>query len=124
MGNGHAGWFAYHVVILRPDLFRKAATQSPVYGNEFRAPLLELIENSDQADYSSHADGDFVIEWTDHEYRDPAGLTPGQLLKEALAKRGYEPVASEVPGGFGWGTWRQTTGRILESLFPLAGDRR
>ncbi|MCP4204516.1 MAG: hypothetical protein GY769_21615, partial [bacterium] len=61
--------------------------------------------------------------WTDHEYRDPAGLTPGQLLKEALAKRGYEPGTSEIPGGSGWGTWRQTTGRILESLFPLAGDR-
>ncbi len=114
MGNHFAGWFAVHVVIQRPDLFRKAATQSPVYSNWGRAPMLELIEKSAKADH------DFVIEWTDHEYRDRQGLTPGQLLEEALVKKGYAPVAHQIPGGLGWPTWRQTTGRILESLFPQA----
>lgn len=113
MGNHFAGWFAFYYAIARPDLFRKAATQSPVYGNDARDRVPELIAESERADYV------FVVEWTAHDYRDPEGLTAGQLLKEALVKKGYEPVASEIPGGSGWTTWRQSTDRILEALFPL-----
>ncbi len=121
MGNHFAGWSAFHVVLLRPDLFRKAATQSSIYSNWGRVPMLELIEKSSQSDGVPPAPlpgYDFVIEWTDHEYRDREGLTPGQLLEQALVKQGYQPVTHQIPGGPGWGTWRQTTGRILETLFP------
>ena len=112
MGNSFSGWFAYGLVIQRPDLFGKAASQSPVYGSGRRDRLIDLIRASDKAGQT------FVLQWTGHEYRDQEGLTAGELLRSTLQQKGYEPVANEIPGGSGWGTWRQHTDRLLESLFP------
>jgi outer membrane protein assembly factor BamB len=118
MGNSFSGWFVNRLVIQRPDLFSKAATQSPVYGTGRRDALIELIDATDKTDLT------FVVQWTAHEYRDPEGRTAGELLRATLQQKGYEPVANEIPGGLGWPTWRQTTNGLLESLFPLGRTPR
>lgn len=113
MGNGFAGWFVSYVVVSRPDLFGKVATQSPIYGDAHKARLLDLIATADPAGL------EFFIAWTPHETRMPDGGTIGQLLESALVERGYAPVTLEMPGGAGWGTSRQHTDQLLETLFPL-----
>jgi enterochelin esterase family protein len=115
MGNSFAGWFAFGLVIERPDLFSKAATQSPVYGTGRRDPLIELIAAAEKTEQT------FVIQWTRHEHRDPEGRTAGQLLEATLQEKGYEPAVHEIPGGVGWNTWRQNTDHLLKSLFPSVG---
>lgn len=116
VGTSFTGWMAFHLVFERPDLFRKAATQSVVYGNNTRDVLLQKIE---QSELQGQVDLDFYINWTPHEYKDREGRFPGQVLAEALEKKGFRPVTREVAGGSGWGSWRQTTDQVLETLFPL-----
>jgi enterochelin esterase-like enzyme len=110
MGNEFAGLFAFYVVIQRPDLFSMVAAQSPI-ASSFAERLFAAIDDAAKTDLS------FVIEWTDHEHKSQ-GRTAGERITELLVKKGYEPTTRVIPGGFGWGAWRQSNDHILQTLFP------
>ncbi|MCP4663697.1 MAG: PQQ-binding-like beta-propeller repeat protein [bacterium] len=116
VGTSFTGWMSFYLVFERPGLFHKAATQSAIYGNDDPDMLLQTIEKHEMDD---QVDLDFYINWTPHEFKDQEGRFPGRLLAETLEKQGFKPVTQEVAGGSGWGSWRQTTDRVLEALFPL-----
>ena len=40
---------------------------------------------------------------------------------DLMRSRGYDPVTHVAPGGWGWGSWKNGTGRVLTALFPADG---
>jgi len=74
----------------------------------------------------SSAPIEVYLEWGLHDLRSPHEAmdmrTSSREAFDLLAGRGYEPMGGEVFDSTDWGSWRNRTAVLLESLFPLEGE--
>jgi len=124
IGGYSGGAVSIYITLGRPDLFGKAAVQSLLLG-DLEDPIVSLVEQGEKRDLR------FYVEWSLHDLN--AGsqtdrAADSRRLVELLGKGGYEPTTRETVQGVGWSEvapaimwlgWRQSTDRILETLFPL-----
>jgi enterochelin esterase-like enzyme len=118
-GVGLSGVSAFFAAFRYPETFGALATQS----------LSALTEQEDELAALLDGAGDPPLRiyqgWGRYDLR---GSVEGwdmaeanRRLAERLRARGYAPAGGEALDGHGWGSWKNRTDRVLETLFPLAG---
>ncbi|MCP4653874.1 MAG: PQQ-binding-like beta-propeller repeat protein, partial [bacterium] len=126
MGTFNAAAISIFAALKRPDLFGRVAVQSLLLG-ELEDEIVALIEEGEKRDLRVY------VEWSLYDLKaqeEPIFDARGdsRRLVSLLEKRGYQPTAREIVQGIGWSEtapnifwtgWRQSTGPILETLFPV-----
>ena len=100
-----------------PETFGKVASQSAYLvaplDQEAKTLIAKLDKNSVQ----------LYLDWGKYDFRsDTDGwstVKDCRNLSEFLTKENYAFVGGELNDGFGWANWRNRTGKILETFFPL-----
>ncbi len=111
MGGDEGGYAAIHTAFRYPGTAAMIAGQSTHLfpaggGNE----LVELVRSSEKFGIR------FYLDWSTYDQRG-GGFDWKDLNKnfvKLLHEKGYDVVTDEVHEGFGWGSWRNRTDRILE----------
>ena len=103
-----------------PNVFGKAAMQSPYLGPGAEDALVELVQSGKGSGV------EFYLDWNRYEHR---SVDWGYDVREEstrlaalLEENGHTLAGGEVLDSHGWGSWRSRTDRILEALFPAKPD--
>jgi len=117
MGAGDAGFGAMFGSFTKPGVFGKIASQSAFLLTSQENALYALLRNTQQPGVQIYLD------WGKYDIQSPL---EGWSIAAANAKLGryltehkYAYTGGEVNEGFGWGSWRNRTDKILEAFFPL-----
>ena len=117
MGTGGFGLTAIYATVLHPDVFGRAAAQSPDLGDVARHAFFRELEDGTLRDTS------YYVDWNRYEDRNrDRGYDfreDGRRLWAALETAGYPVSGGEALDSHGWGSWRSRTDELLAALFPL-----
>jgi len=115
MGGDEGGYAAYYAAFKNPDVFRNAASQSGhLMPNAGGTELRELIAGTKGVSMKLYQD------WGKYDLNYNANLRWTDLNRDFnkfLKQQGYEVAGGEWNQGFGWASWRNRTGLILETFF-------
>lgn len=121
LGVASGGYAAIYTAFRFPRVFGAVAGQSSqLYGPLGGDALVALIESSPRLDTR------FYLEWGLYDLRGRGvqrreGLFDWRRdnaeMAQRLRRRGHRVVESEIPQGWGWGSWRNRTDTVLEFLF-------
>ncbi|MFQ5526395.1 MAG: PQQ-binding-like beta-propeller repeat protein [Thermoanaerobaculia bacterium] len=117
MGHRGYGLTSAYLALTNPNVFGKAAIQSPQIGLGYEDAFRALL--------STEAGNliTFYLDWNRREARDiDAGFDLQQesrAFADALLANEIAFTGGERNDSFGWAGWRTRTDRILETLFPL-----
>jgi len=124
MGGYTRGAVSIYITLKQPKVFGKAAAQSLHMTGDLEAGITGLLETSERSGAR------FYVEWSTHDLKAGANLdcrAESLRLVNLLETHGYNPTAREGVQGVTfsdeaqeiyWAAWRQSTDRILETLFP------
>jgi enterochelin esterase-like enzyme len=116
LGADYAGVVALYSALHFPGTWGRLALQSVPLQPPWGEALLEKAGEPDQPPV------DLYLDWGRWEFRSVArGFDRREDARDLVARlrqRGQGYHGGELPGGSGWGSWRERTGRILEAFFP------
>ena len=123
MGTSEGGHISIHTAIKHPGMFGLVAGQSTSAMWSPGVQLRNLVEQSQKFPVL------FYLDWGKYDERqaetgDTDRIKSNRALVSVLKKKGYKVVAVEANEGFGWGSWRNRTDRILRTFFPLKESTR
>lgn len=121
IGMGWPGFGAALTLLENSELFGILGVQSFFALDEHMTMLHDAIGDNDASTlplriYLEWARWDLITPHEEMNYRE-SSRQAWNLLRE----KGWEPVGGEVWDTTDWGSWRNRTGVMLETLFPLAG---
>ncbi len=116
MGGDEGGFAAFFAAFTYPDKFLNIACQSThFYETAGGAELKKLVEESDKLPINIY------MEWSEnYELRYGNGLSWKDLnvaAHQLLIDKGYKVTAVKTNHGFGFGSWRVNTDKILTKFF-------
>ncbi|MEE9126907.1 MAG: hypothetical protein V3U11_07175 [Planctomycetota bacterium] len=120
-GPGRPGYFsalaALSATFGHPELFGKLGVQSAALFDFARVPLEAQILPAAEMPL------EIYLDWAKYDLRNShenwdLGVLNRQMY-ELLKRRGYKPAGGEAHDGAGWSGWRNRTGDLLASLFPM-----
>jgi outer membrane protein assembly factor BamB len=121
LGVADGGAMAVYVLLEAPDVFGMSASQSTLLRPPVSDELADLIAGAEKLPRKIHVDvrrHDLLIE--------DAGIdaaADSRRLIDDLEQAGFEVRVREVPGAWGWSSWRARLDDVLGYLFPAAeGD--
>jgi outer membrane protein assembly factor BamB len=124
LGGFSGGAASIYIAFKRPGIFGKAAVQSLSLG-EAEDEITALIQEGGGQSLR------FYVEWSSHDLKSGTEMdcrADSRRLVALLEKHGHSLIALETVQGIGWSErapailwagWRQSSDRILETLFPL-----
>ena len=123
MGTSEGGHVSIYTALKQPGIFGLVAGQSTSAMWSAGVQLRNLVEESQKSRVL------FYLDWGKYDERqaetgDTDRIKTNRALVSALRKEGYKVVAVEANEGFGWGSWRNRTDRILKTFFPLEESTR
>lgn len=101
LGTSYGGVCATYFALMRPDIFKLIAIQSPAYSGAPR--LEEIYKNSEK-----HNQKVFITSGTIND-----GVDLTRKVRDILKSDGYEIMYKEVNEGHSWGNWRALLDDIL-----------
>lgn len=111
------GLTAAYGVAAHPDVFGKAAMQSPSLEDVTRHALFARLAEDPPREAR------FYLDWNRYEAHDADQgydfAVYGTTLDAALREAGCQVTGGEALDGHGWGSWRARTDDVLVALFPL-----
>ena len=124
MGAGQGGVAAIYASLFYPQVFGKVAAQSPALFFNPGSDLLSVVRDQDPRPV------EFYVDWNRYDLRVRNSSGANFDLREdtrafatLLRERGYTVTGDEAAEGFGWASWRATTDKLLEALFPLRAQQ-
>jgi outer membrane protein assembly factor BamB/enterochelin esterase-like enzyme len=117
VGAGFHAIAAFFCTFADPSLVGKLAAQSAFLSEFAWDPLRAMIRPARETPVTLYLD------WGRYDLRNShenwnLGRRSHEVV-EFLRGKGYAPAGGEVNDGSGWASWRNRTGALLESLFPL-----
>jgi enterochelin esterase-like enzyme/outer membrane protein assembly factor BamB len=116
VGMGYAGYTAFYTALKHPGRVGKVSSQTTFLLDSQMDELEPLVRTATEQPL------EIYLEWGKYDlrgYNEAWDLgRANRRWAEFLGSRGYELSGGEVHDGFGWGSWRNRTDVVLETLFP------
>ena len=116
-GTSFSAVTAFYLTFTYPENFGKAAMQSIFWDLEELRKHEALIANAEARQLALYLD------WGRYDFNSPLEgfeIRPNCIaLAKLLKEKGFEIQGGEVNEGYGWLSWRNRTGKVFESLYPL-----
>lgn len=117
LGRALSAFGAVYAATRHPGTFGKLGLQSiwwePGSEEENRAMIPPAAERALTV----------YLDWGRYDLRAPFEgwdfVSGNRRFAEALREKGHTSAGGEAPAGYGWGSWRTRTDRMLQALFPL-----